>query len=119
MVPEHFELTDGIAEDEEAGKANHSNRGTWCLSWIVAVKTEVANRCEDQETYDHPSAATHQRLASAEVLNDVKTQEGAAKVDAIKNHLSNKGRDLDALENCGAVVEEVVGWGTISDCREE
>lgn len=83
-------LTDSISEDKEASKTNHSNGRVRCLVWCIAIESVVADGCKDQEAYNHPSATSHQRLTTTIVLNDIETEEGATKVDAVENHLSDK-----------------------------
>lgn len=51
----------------------------------------MADRGKDHEADEHPDAAADQRLASAVVLDQVKTNECDAKVDGIEDHLSDKG----------------------------
>lgn len=59
----------------------------------------MADGCKDQEAYNHPSATSHQRLTTTVVLDDIETEEGATKVDAVENHLSDKRLDLDTFED--------------------
>lgn len=54
------QLTDCVSKDEEACKADHSNGCAGRLVGLVAIESEMTNRCEDYKAYKHPSTTPNQ-----------------------------------------------------------
>lgn len=62
----------------------------------------MAHAGEDQEHEEHPCGADHQRPTTTVVFNDVESIEGSAKVDAVQDHLGDKGV-VDTLLDCVSI----------------
>jgi hypothetical protein len=73
------------SKDEETCKADHSRGCFFGVLWRFTIERKVADRCENEEAYEHPCGAGEERFTTPVVLDDVETVEGDAKVDTILN----------------------------------
>lgn len=90
----------------------------------------MADIGEDEEHRRHPKPSDHQGLTTTVMLDNVEAIEGCAEVDAVQDHLGDIGvvdtsslrknvrillifkpktQSPTHLEDCGSVVEEVIG----------
>jgi hypothetical protein len=70
----------------------------------------VARGRETQEHDEHPSGSDDEAFAAAEGFHEVDTQGCHAEVDAVQDHLGNKGVVYaGGLEDYGAVVWMMLG----------
>lgn len=68
----------------------------------------MTNRSEQQEENHHPDTSSDKRFAATVMLDQVKTNEGHAKIDAVQDDLRDERADLDRLEDGRTIVEEIV-----------
>lgn len=77
----------------------------------------MADGGENHEAHEHPCRAEDERLATTEMLDDVKTEEGGSEVDASQDHLGNETVVYARrLEDDSPVVEEVVCTSELLQC---
>lgn len=89
-----------LTGNEETGENNHALTSTRGVEGFLVVKDKVANGGKADKAGEHETGAHNERLATAEVLNDVETTERGAEVDGTQNNLRDKAvGDTGALHD--------------------
>ena len=79
----------------------------------------MADRGKYEEADKHPCGASHERLATAVVLDDIEAVERRSKINTVKYHLGHEAVvDADGSEDRRSVVEEVVCTGQLLETLE-
>lgn len=112
--PDHRTPRGGVASDEQTGKDHHRLASPGSRRGVLEIQREVPDGGVDHETNEHPDGPGDERLATAEMLDDIEASKGGAEVHTTQDHLRDVAvADTGAVEHSCAVVEEVVCSGQL------